>query len=105
MTAGPHRSVYWDDPTMAALLQEYVQRMPEHVQQIQLFLRANKADELRRELHQLRGSGRSFGFQEISTLAGVAEELLLMGEPLATAKETIEALVEYLEQVEGYGAS
>jgi HPt (histidine-containing phosphotransfer) domain-containing protein len=102
MAVDTHRSLYADDPSMTALLQEYVGRLPQHVQTIRMLTASNQAEELRLQLHQLKGSGLSFGFPHITAHAAAAEESIIAGFPLAAASEHLTALIDYIEHVEGY---
>ena len=57
---------------------------------------------LQRLTHQLRGNGKTFGFEQISVLAAEAEDLLVVGRPLEDVAPVVERLTEYMVNVEGY---
>ena len=98
----PHKSSFALDPDIATVLPQFIAGLPATVAQLRAFAAQNHAEELRRRLHQLKGAGKSYGFEPISTLAGGLEDLLLAQRPLAELLSRLDELLEYMESVEGY---
>ncbi len=54
---------------------------------------------VRRLAHQLKGVGKSYGFEGMSELGGRVQDEIVAGKmPMGE----VQALVEYIERVEGY---
>jgi HPt (histidine-containing phosphotransfer) domain-containing protein len=102
MAIEPYRSLYRDDPAMTIILRDYVERLPYHVAALRGFLEARQSEELRQLLHQLKGSGTSYGFPPISTHAETAEALVLAGKPFSAVAEQVQSLIDYMEHIERY---
>ncbi len=98
----PLRSDYADDPTMADLLTEYVVGLRRHVQSLRRHIAAHDSDATGRLLHQLKGSGASYGFPLLTRHAAAAETLLHAGRPLQDALPAIHALIAAIESIDGY---
>ena len=103
-TAQPHRSTLVDHPDVGPVLPLFVRRLPGHVQRLRAAQAAGNSAELVRIVHQLRGAGKSFGFEPITAYATAAEELLLAARPLPEIGPALEKLIDYIEHVEGYAA-
>ena len=102
MPSLPHRSLYADDPLMQPLITDFVARLSQQVTQIRQALAANDPEPLRRIAHQLKGSGKSFGFEPITTHAATILEKLHANLPLQSATPDTTALLTYIEQIENY---
>jgi HPt (histidine-containing phosphotransfer) domain-containing protein len=55
--------------------------------------------------HQLKGSGKSYGFPDISRLAAALEDTIIRGQPHDRVRADAEALAALLRRVEGYDRS
>ncbi len=97
-----HRSLYADDPSMRPLIAEFLIHLHEQVRSIHAHRANANAEELRRVLHQLKGSGLSYGFPHITAHASAAEESIAGGQPLAAAVDHLHALIDYIEHIDGY---
>jgi len=97
-----HKSSRANHPDVAPVLAKFVARLPGHVAKLRQSLAANDRAELQRLTHQLRGNGKSFGFEQMSQLAAEAEDLLIAGKPLADVAPVVERLTEFMMNVEGY---
>ena len=73
----PIRSDFADDPDMAELVSEYVQRMPQRINAILSAYERNERDQLVRIVHQIKGSGGGYGFPLLSSAADKLERKLL----------------------------
>lgn len=98
----PLRSTFADDPTMAHLLQTYGTALGIHVQKLRTHLASNDTPGVRHELHQLKGSGRSFGFPAITEKAAAAETQLRDGASLAAVGGLLEELMGVMGSVADY---
>ena len=101
-TAPVHRSIYADDPMMQPLIAEFVARLFRQVADLRHAMQQNDRISLQRICHQLKGSGKSYGFEPISTHAAAANEKLRAHHPLPDALPDLHALLEYIEQIENY---
>ncbi|HVS73761.1 MAG TPA: Hpt domain-containing protein [Phycisphaerae bacterium] len=98
----PHRSIFANEQSMRPLLAEYAAGLRAHVAALRADLARAAWNDLRLRLHQLKGSGASYGFAEITDYAAAAEQRLLARDfPAAT--DAIDRLIGYMEGVEGYG--
>ncbi|HVX83959.1 MAG TPA: Hpt domain-containing protein [Phycisphaerae bacterium] len=98
----PHRSLFANEPALQPLLAAYAAGLRDHAAALRADLARAAWDDLRLRLHQLKGSGQSYGFAEITDFAAAAEHHLLAADfPAAT--DAIHRLIGYIEGVEGYG--
>jgi HPt (histidine-containing phosphotransfer) domain-containing protein len=102
--SSPLRSTFADDPTMADLLEIYGTALGVHVHKLRTHIAKNDAEEIRRELHQLKGSGKSFGYPAITEKAAAVEAGLRAGSAVMAARRELEGLIGLLESVEHYRA-
>jgi len=97
-----HRSVYADDPLMKPLIAEFVARIPQQAADLRDAIQHDDPAPLLRICHQLKGSGKSYGFEPISTHAAAANEKLRAHHPLLDALPDLHALLDYIEHIEDY---
>lgn len=102
--AARHRSSLAEHPDVAPVLPRFVGRLPGHVARLRELLAAEDWKELQRLAHQLRGTGKSFGFERMTALAMDVEELLIAGTPPEEVAAAVGKLTQYIENVEGYGS-
>ena len=69
----PVYSVFGDDPDLGELVEMFVGELPNRVSTLQTHAQDQDWESLRRVAHQLKGSGGSYGFDEISTYAARLE--------------------------------
>jgi signal transduction histidine kinase/DNA-binding response OmpR family regulator len=98
-------SEFADDPEMKQLVEEYVGRLPGEVAKLRTMLDAGEIDNLRRVAHQLKGSGGGYGFDQITELASVADQLIKEGAQIGQIRSQIDQLIEYIRKVHGYDAT
>ncbi len=68
----------WDiDALRAAARTDFAARLPLRIEEIERLAVEGQWVEARREIHKLRGSAATYGFQEIGAVAVFLEELLL----------------------------
>jgi signal transduction histidine kinase/DNA-binding response OmpR family regulator len=99
----PLVSRFRDDPDIQQILPDYIASLPQRAKQLSEFLRKQSLDELRRVVHQLKGTGGGYGFDEITDRAAVAERRIAAAEPIEQIAREIEELTLLIKRVEGYG--
>ena len=106
--AGPEnllRSSFAVDPDMTEVLDEFVTRLPERVEELGRFLAAGDLDGLRRAVHQLKGAGGGYGFPQITDAAALAEKRVKANEAIASVAQGVHSLIQLIRSVEGYDKS
>jgi HPt (histidine-containing phosphotransfer) domain-containing protein len=94
-----HRSRYANDPTIGPILPGFHARLAEHLKTIERLQQTHNTPELQRLMHQLKGAGKSYGYDGITTHAAAAEEALKTAPD--TAAPHLQALVQYIQDIEG----
>lgn len=56
------------DDLLKELQEEYIQTMPEKIQELKDFFTAKDEENLLNAFHKLKGSGKTYGIDEVSTL-------------------------------------
>ena len=103
--AGPLRSALAEDPRVRRVLDGFVRRLPQRVDQLAQGLAGQDVDALLAAVHQLRGAGAGYGFGPLSDLAGRAEDALKLHADLDRAKADVDELIALIRSVEGYNAA
>ncbi|MFH1731790.1 MAG: response regulator, partial [Planctomycetota bacterium] len=67
------RSEFADDPDLTDVIGLFVSGLAGHVESMRNALNARRFDELRREAHQLKGAGGSYGYPDLTDAARVLE--------------------------------
>jgi HPt (histidine-containing phosphotransfer) domain-containing protein len=98
-----HKSTLADHPDVKEVLPIFIGRLPVHVKRLRELVAAEDSSGLMMLAHQLRGAGKSYGFEGITTHAGAVEEHLAAGKPLSEGKALVAKLIHYIEHVEGFG--
>ncbi|QDT52197.1 Sensory/regulatory protein RpfC [Caulifigura coniformis] len=96
------RSEFADDPDMAELVAQFVEVLPSRMASLTEQLRRDDLPALQRSLHQLKGAGGGYGFQEITTCAAGAELAIKNQDPLPSIHSEIQSLLTLVRSVEGY---
>ncbi len=60
---------------LKSLAQEYLAALPEKIAKIEEQIRAQSPEQLRESFHKLKGTGKTYGFPEVSELAQVVEDI------------------------------
>jgi signal transduction histidine kinase/CheY-like chemotaxis protein/HPt (histidine-containing phosphotransfer) domain-containing protein len=89
------------DADVCALLPTFVAHLPRQVGALTEMLLRGDMQGVDDILHQLKGSGGVYGFDEITALAAQAEQSILAGELEAIARD-VQMLAETIRRVEGY---
>ncbi len=66
---------------MAELQLEYLTSIPNKILDIEKHLHEKNRELLRDDFHKLKGTGKTYGIPEISTLGEIVEKLCLQNEP------------------------
>jgi signal transduction histidine kinase/CheY-like chemotaxis protein/integral membrane sensor domain MASE1/HPt (histidine-containing phosphotransfer) domain-containing protein len=101
----PIRSSSASSAGMAAVIAEYVRELPLAVLEMRGQLASGDLAELRESLHRLKGSGGMHGFGVLSTLAGEAEAVLVMGAERGAINNALQKLIAAMRRVAGYEIS
>ncbi len=96
------RSAYADDPDMKEAIAEFVSGLPQRINEISALLGESKLGDLQRMIHQLKGAGGGYGFEQITRSAASAEKLLRDKCPLDLVKSEVDALIALVRSVQGY---
>jgi CheY-like chemotaxis protein/HPt (histidine-containing phosphotransfer) domain-containing protein len=96
------RSSFAHEKEMTEIIAQYVSNLPQQVEQLEMLLEMNQDIELRRLVHQLKGSGGGDGFMDITTAAAEVERLLDEHAARETVVARTLALIEILRSVEGF---
>jgi signal transduction histidine kinase len=86
------------NPALLPLVTRFVQRLPERKNRMATALAAQATDELRVAIHSLRGTGASFGFPELSTLSGEAEDAIRTGASAEEVTQRTQTLLAAIDQ-------
>ena|SRR5581483_4686376 len=91
-----------EHPILQKLLAQYIENLPRHVANITQAVENADLLELKRLLHQLKGSGASYGFPQITQLARTAEAAVIESAPLEQVIVDVQSLIEQVRSVQGY---
>ena len=92
-------SSFADDPVMSELAEMYASEMPEKIQGLETLAQAEQWEELRRTAHQLKGSGKSYGFEPISSQAAQLENSLKSEQPEEAVLKALQDLLSIMRRV------
>lgn len=85
-----------NEDIMETLRKEYINSLKETIKTMRSLLAEQNFNELQKIFHKLKGSGATYGFQEITDRAGEIESKLKNGEINA---EEIEGFINFLESL------
>jgi HPt (histidine-containing phosphotransfer) domain-containing protein len=102
---GVLRSAYAADPDMQDLIRTFVSRLPRRAEQMMQLLGEQDLSQLRQVVHQLKGAGGGFGFDEITHRAAQVEKTIQAQATLEIIVQQVTSLVRLLERVDGYSES
>jgi HPt (histidine-containing phosphotransfer) domain-containing protein len=99
------RSAFADDRDMAPILSEFVDNLPSTVARLNDLLQHNDLDSLRRTVHQLKGSGGGYGFQQLTDVAGDVEHAIKAAAEAQAIADGVRKLVGLIRRIDGYAAA
>ncbi|HWE04029.1 MAG TPA: PAS domain S-box protein [Tepidisphaeraceae bacterium] len=98
----PVRSAYADVAKMQGILAEFVQDLPARVAEMLNHFSMKDLAAVKRDAHQLRGSGGGYGFPDMTEMAARVEQSIKDEKTLEVIGQEIEALAAFVRRVEGY---
>ena len=85
------------DDLLKELQLEYIQGIPEKIQELRIFCQTNDFDNLLNSFHKLKGSGKTYGLEEVSELGQFFE--LWLREKKEKAVPFSKKAIEILERI------
>ena len=98
-------STFGDDPDLGELVEMFVDEMSDRVDTLLKYSTEEDWEALQRTAHQIKGAAGSYGFAQITTLAGRLEEVLRSSEPEDTMKASLDDLVSLCRRIRSGVAS
>jgi signal transduction histidine kinase/HPt (histidine-containing phosphotransfer) domain-containing protein/ActR/RegA family two-component response regulator len=89
-------------PAMHKAVAEFVSRLPDRVSSLTALSDGGDVEELRRIVHQLKGSGASYGFPQITLNAARAESVLKTCDDINAVKNDLDELIRLIRSTQGY---
>jgi signal transduction histidine kinase/DNA-binding response OmpR family regulator len=80
----------------------FVSRLPDRVSTLVSQSAAGDLEELRRTLHQIKGSGTGYGFPKLTETAARAEASIKTHADIATVKAQVDELIALIRSTQGY---
>ncbi len=100
----PIYSVFSDDPFYSDLLELFVVAIPDRIQHLKTSAQRCDWEEVRRTVHQFKGSAASYGFGTISLAAAELEQAIRNRTPESVLAEMTEAFCKLCCRVRSRGA-
>jgi signal transduction histidine kinase/DNA-binding response OmpR family regulator len=92
-------------PAMQKAVAGFLSRLPERVSSLMALRDTGDIEELRRLVHQLKGSGAGYGFPEITQNAARAEAVIKSASDINIIKGEVDELIHLIRSIEGYNPS
>jgi len=96
------RSNRADDQKHAAILERFVQRLPNRVAELTRLMDEENLIQLEQAVHKLKGAAGGYGFPQITEAATRAEQAIRGQAELQTIVQEISNLVRLISRVDGY---
>src|SRR5208282_4397416 len=93
---------YADNEAVQRVLPGYVEDLPKRVAEMSAYLAARRLEELRRIVHQMKGSGGGYGFPDITHAAASAESSIKAHVEIEKIEMSVKELCTLIRSVEGY---
>ena len=100
--ASPLSSSFINDARVAKVLDRFVARLPERVNQIRQCLDGGDLEALRQAVHNLKGAGSGYGFAALSEQSARTEDALRAQQSLDRIRNEVDQLVQLIRRVSGY---
>jgi diguanylate cyclase (GGDEF)-like protein len=84
------------------VLQRFVSRLPDRIEEMQRLLHQEELQPLARAIHQIKGAAGGYGFPDLTTAAGRAEETIKQAEDLPAIAAQVEELIGMIRRVDGF---
>lgn len=98
------RSSLADNEKLKGVLDRFVGRLPDRIQELSNLLQQHDLEQLSRAVHQLKGAAGGYGFPDITTAAASAEQSIKTAADLNSITQQVQALVQIVQRVEGFPA-
>lgn len=98
----PLSSSFANDARVAKVLDRFVARLPERVNQIRQCLDGGNLEALRQAVHNLKGAGSGYGFAALSEQSARTEDALRAQQSLDQIRSEVDQLVQLIRRVSGY---
>lgn len=92
-----------EDPDLGEIVTMFVDEMPGRMATLQEQFNEHDWENLRRSAHQLKGAAGSYGFDEISPVAGRLETCIRDEEPLEQIHAAVEEIIDLCRRVRAGG--
>jgi CheY-like chemotaxis protein len=99
------RSSLSNNETLKGVLERFVSRLPQRIEDIQRLLRERDLAHLAQAVHQMKGAAGGYGFPQLTSAAGKAEESIKRADDIASISQQINELVSLIHQVDGFPES
>jgi CheY-like chemotaxis protein len=100
--SAPLSSSFANDARVAKVLDRFVARLPERVNQIRQSLDGGDLDALRQAVHNLKGAGSGYGFAALSEQSARTEDALRAQQSLDQIRGEVDQLLHLIRRVSGY---
>lgn len=90
---GPIHSALADDPDLYEIVKMFVDEMPSRVDQLISEFKSKNWNGLQQTAHQLKGAAGSYGFAEVTPIAGRLEQNLKQNSPEAEIQRSLMDLI------------
>ena len=99
-TADPLYSALANDPDLRAIVELFVEEMPDRVSSLLDRLNESDWEGLRRAAHQLKGAAGSYGFEPITCSAAKVETAIRQSRPEVELRRLVDDLVGLCRRAE-----
>jgi len=90
---------------MRTAIAEFIAMLPRRVVHMKKLLAERNLAELRRAVHQIKGAGGGYGFDEVTRVAAQLSCTLKQDAPPETVAREFDSLIGLIRSVEGYQLS
>jgi len=84
------------NPRFAPLIARYVASFPELIERLKADFRDGRSDDVRTQVHRLRGTASNYGFPDISHTAGRCEDAIRSGQAREVVERELDELLLHL---------
>ncbi len=96
--SAPLYSTLSGDPDLGAIVEMFVEEIPERVDNLIRCLNRGDWEQMRRAAHQLKGAAGSYGFAPITSGAASLEDTIRQAQPEADIRRACDELVNLCRQ-------
>ncbi|MBC7784942.1 MAG: Hpt domain-containing protein, partial [Burkholderiales bacterium] len=96
------RSSLATNEKLKGVLERFVTRLPERIDEMQRLVREQDLDNLARAVHQMKGAAGGYGFPDITQAATRAEDCIKRADDVGSIATQIDQLVGLIRRVDGF---